>query len=269
MYDLAVDGASDFYVRRPGAKRLIRREPLVGIADGLNLEFLTSHSPFLYASFYAHVGASLYNSSQVTLDADGGVVTFAAAPTTPPTADYTAVPLTNRQVIYFAWAGFALLESMWSRGFLLSNSLASYQMASAEDDHIYIVTQANGVVADPVCGSLTFSTSPRQRALLVRAIELAYLDSLAFESAASDLNIRERAGGIAVDALGRPKNLLALREAAYQEMWRILQTAMDEYYPDGDNYGALANVPHTSEYEQIWHWQTNGAGLVVPMMTHF
>jgi hypothetical protein len=264
MYDLFVAGVNAFFERRPGAKRLVRREPLSGLADGSNTVFLTAHHPFLYSTFAAY----LYNAAQPAgafsaIDADGGVVQFNAAPLVQPVADYTVVPLTNRQIIYFTMAGFDWLETLWQRGFALSSSAAAYVRATADDDHAYIVTSP-GTFTDPTCGSLYFSTSKIQQALLSRCIEMAYLDALAYEAAAVDINIRERLGGISIDASARPKNLLAMKNAVMMDVRRTLYAAMDEYYPNGEHYADKLTPTHTDEYNNIWHWQSDADGTIFP-----
>jgi hypothetical protein len=152
---------------------------------------------------------------------------------------------------------------LWQRGFALSFSDIAYIRATSEDDHAYIATSPTNLT-DPVCGDLTFSTSKTQQALLARCIELAYLDSLAYEASATDIAIRERAGGIALDPTKRPANLLAMKAEVLMDVRRTLYAAMDEYYPNGEHYSANLNPPHTTEYEDIWHWQSGSDGTVYP-----
>lgn len=264
FYDLATDGVKAFYQRRPGAQRLVRREPLSGLVDGTNRDFVTPHHPFLYDTFRAYLyGVQLDPGAFAAIDADGGVVQFNTAPLVQPLADYTAVPLTRRQAIYLAWAGFDLMESLWARGFALSSSDTAYVAATPDDDHAYVVTSPS-VFTDPPCGSLTFSTSRLQQALLARCIEAAYLDLLAYESAAGDLDIRERIGGIAISSSQRPKNLLAMKEQVGKDLVRALYAAMEEYYPDGEQYADYVARVHTNEYRDIWQWQTRTDATITP-----
>ena len=265
MYDLAVDGVNDFYVRRPGAQRLVRLEPLIGIADGVNTVFRTAHAPFLASSLKIYPPNSLTSGTPSYVDADGGVVQLSAAPSVPQVASYTAVPLAAKQVVYIAWAGMQLMEALWSRGFRPSSNGATYIPATPDDDHIYVVlVNTDDTIADPVCGSLTFSTSFSQKNFLNRCIEMAYADALASDAAASDLDVRERAGGIAINATRRTKNIVDARSLAYDELIKSWYAAMDEYYPNGDHYGQYSEPPHTLEYQEIWHWQAV-SGLWAPL----
>lgn len=264
MYDLGVQGVNAFFQRRPGAKRLIPRAPLSGLTDGANKIFYSPHAPFLYSSFSAFMyGTAVVAGSFASVDADRGVITFNAAPLVQPLADYTAVPLTQRQIIYFCFAGFDLMESLYTRGLALSSSSSTYVQATPEDDHAYICTSP-ATLSDPTAGSLFFSTSRIQRQLLERCIEFAYLDSLSYESAAGDVNFRERMGGVAVDAIQRPKNLLAARDALWKDVVRAYYAALDEVDPTGEHYAQKISPVHTDEYKDVWQWQTNANGLVIP-----
>ncbi len=263
LYDLVVDGVNDFYARRPGAKRLVRREPLSGIVDGVNKTFLTAHPTWLQASLKVYVETDMYSAGDLALvDAEGGVVQFAAAPSVQPLADYTAVPLTTQQIVYYAWAGFTLMEHLWTRGLLLSSSATTYAQAAYDSAAIYVVSRSGSAVADPTCGSLTFSTSPTQRAVLAQCIELAYLDSMLFEASLTDVNYRERLGGAAIETLGRPRNIALARNAAYSTLQNAIYAAMDEANPAGDHYGAITTPPHTDEYNTVWEWQSGTNGLI-------
>lgn len=265
MYDLCVDGVFAFYQRRPGTKKLVRREPLVGNPDGVNTIFLTSHKPFLYDSLVVYAASPFTPATIYSADADGGVIRLAQAPVGQVVADYTAVPLTNRQIIYFAWAGFDLMQSLWSRDLRLSNDDDSYVAAGADDAHIYICSVTDDVPTDPVVGSLTFSTSIRQKALLARCIEFAFLDAAMQDAALSDVAIRERFGGIAIDPTRRTKNMLDAKAAQWEDLLRALHTAQDEAFGDsGDQYVTDVEVPHTRDYEWNWQWQY-GNNLLFPL----
>ena len=265
MYNLVTDGVRDFYARRPGAKRLVRREPLSGLADGVNVLFFTPSAPWLEDTLRIYVGNDMYGAGDLQLcDADGGLVQFYDAPATQPLADYTAIPLTTQQVIYYAWAGFELMESLWPRGLMLSVQSDTYSPATYESATIYLVgpTRLSGPVADPVCGSLTFSTSRLQRALLAHCIEMAYLDAMLYEASLTDVNFSERVGGARVDALGRPKNIATARQVAWQSLRNAVLAAMDEAQPNGEHYGLNTVPQHTAEYEQVWQWKSDGTSLV-------
>lgn len=253
-----------FYTRRPSAKRLVRREPLVGMADGSNVIFLTSQKPFLYDSLIVYAANLPLTPLTITnWDADGGVVQMYVAPTVGLTADYTAVPLTARQVIYIAWTGFELMQALWSRDLRLSSSNSTYVAASADDAHIYICSVTDNVPTDPVTGSLTLSTSPRQKALLARCIEYAFLDAATQDAALSDIAIRERLGGIAIDPTRRTRNLVEAKQALWDELQHALRSAQDEVLSDGSQYVTDIVVPHTDEYKDVWQWQTGeGVGLL-------
>lgn len=267
LYDLAVDGLEDFYRRRVGSKQLRRREPLIGAVDGSNVIFLTSQSPILPGSQVVYDTYTPLVPMQVVLaDTDAGLFQLYNAPVARPVADYTVVPITARQIIYYAWAGFELMEGLWSRGFLLSSNDTTYSPATVESGHIYITVgglKTGDVVSDPVSGALTFSTSPLQKALLGRCIEMAYLEAMQYEASLSDVNIRERSGGIAVDSSRRTGNINLAIKSCYEYLLKSWYAAMDEYYPDGEHYGGIASQPHSLEYQTFWDWrQTSGGGLV-------
>ncbi len=263
MYNLVTDGVTDFYARRPGAKRLVRREPLSGMVDGVNDTFLTPHPTWLADSLKVHVGTEVYGARDLAeCDSDGGVIRFYGAPTVQPLADYTAVPLTTQQVVYYAWAGFALMELMWTRGLSLSASDTAFVQAAYDSPAIYVVQRRDSVVLDPLCGTFTFSTSPRQRAVLAQCIELAYLDAMLYEASLTDVNYRERMGGAGIDASSRPRNIASARQVAADQLRNALYAAMDEANPTGDHYGAIALPPHTDEYRQIWEWQSGDSGMM-------
>lgn len=256
MFDLVTSGVEAFFDRRPDAKKLVRREPLVGVVDGTNRVFLIPHAPILYASaLFRSVADPLTSLAYTSLDADGGEVILAVAPTGQVTYSATAVPVTVAQATLYAWAGFQLMERLWSRDFRLSSNASVYAQAVSSDSHIYVCTVDGTTPSDPVCGSLTFSTSPLELAFYGLCVEMAYLDSLMTGSAMRDLDIRERAGGIAVNAIRRPENLLKVRQAMQEDLLRAWRAAMDEYYPDGDHYIDMVDVIHTTYYDQNMHWQ--------------
>lgn len=257
MYDLCVDGVMAWYQRRPSSKRLVRREPLVGVVNGTNTIFLTSHRPFLYESLAIYTADAPFVPATVySADADGGVIRLSYAPDVQAVADYTAVPLSTRQVIYFAWAGFDLMQALWPRDLRLSNDETQYLAASPDDTHIYICSASgDGLPTDPVTGSLTLATSARQRAFLARCIEYAFLEAASVDAALADVAIRERFGGIAVDPTRRTRNILDAKKDLWEDLLRALLSAQDEVYPDGEQYVADVNVQHTEFYEKVFQWQ--------------
>jgi hypothetical protein len=256
LYDLAVDGVNDFYARRPGATRLVRRESLVGDMDGANIVFLTSQRPFLEDSLELYYRNTTTAVTPASVDADGGVIILPNAPNAPITGDYTVVPMTRQQVVNVAWAGYELMQFLWTRAFALSSSSAVYLRAVLDDAHIYIVTNDGGAVSDPVIGDSTFYESQLQRSLLSWCIEYAYLDSLTSEAAASDIMIRERAGGVSIDPSRRPTNLVEAKRVVWDQLLRALNAAMDaDPAAAGLQYGEAVTMPHTQDYLENWRWQ--------------
>lgn len=266
MYDLVADGIRDFYARRPGAQRLVRREPLSGLADGVNNIFTTPHPTWLVESLRVYVGRAVYTSADLAAcDPDGGVIEFSVAPTVQPVADYTAVPLIRQQIVYYAWAGFDLLEIQWARGYVLSSTQPTYTPALYSDAAIYIGQLAgDSQIADPPIGATTFSQSHLQRLALAQCIDVAYLDSLLTESALADISYRERITGIALNSEMRPKNIKLARDTAFDRTRNAIYAAMSEA-GDLDQFNAQTLPPHSADYESIWHWQVDsGAGFVTP-----
>ncbi|MBI5305513.1 MAG: hypothetical protein HY868_25515 [Chloroflexi bacterium] len=266
MYDLARDGVDDFYARRPGAQRLVRREPLSGIVDGANKTFIAQHPTWLLSSLKVYVGDTVYTSADLTCDPDGGVIQFPTAPTVQPLADYTVVPLTKQQIVYFVWAGFDLMEVLWTRGFSLSKNNLLYEPATYTDASIYICQRAqDGTVVDPTIGAVKFSESHPQKMVIAQCTELAYMDSLFSEAAASDISYRERITGIALDSSLRPRNLKLAREVLFASVRNAIYAAMEEAGDIGQ-FSAQTLPPHSADYEAFWHWQKDSpyGGLTVP-----
>ena len=262
LYDLVSDGNTDFFARRVGGKRQLRREPLSGLVDGANKVYLSTLFPLLASSIKVYLGTVLQTlTTHYTVDADLGTFTFVSAPSVQPSIEAVVVPLTSAQVTLYAWAGFHLMESLWFRNLLLSSNISTYAMATYTDAHIYVVQgplTTGAAVADPVCGAATFSTSQTQRGLLSRCTELAYLDSMLYEASLSDVDFSERVGGARVGASRRPANIKAARDSAYQEVVNAVYAAMGE---SDDSMGFLGKgvLPtHSDEYSTIWQWQATG-----------
>jgi hypothetical protein len=265
MYDLAVDGVNGFLARRPGLQRFMRRQPLAGLVDGTTTVFLLPMYPCkLDLSIYLET--TPVTSNEYVFYADTGTVMFYTAPTSQPVADYTAIGLTTAQIVLYLWAGFDLMEALWSRQYALSSSDTAYAMASPSDSHIYICQGPAGVGStptDPVVGTQTFSTSRIQRAWLERCAEFAYLDSMVSEAALSDVNVRERVGGVAISTDHRSANILRARDAMWREVIASMYAALDEQYPDGRHYGGAVGQLHTDYYATHWNWQSNN-GILAP-----
>lgn len=261
LYDLVVDGVAMLYARQPGLLRYQARQPLAGLADGTNLVFQTPLYPVL-STISVYLGGTLQLASAYTLDAAAGTVTFVTAPTVQPTANYTAVGASTQQAVYYAWAGFLLMETVYRRGYSLSNSLSAYALASPTDAHIYVVD--GHTVSDPAAGTATFSTSIFQRGFLERCTHYAYLDAMASEAALSDVDVTQRAGGIAIRTAHRSPNILRAKEALWNELLKARDEALDEADPTGAHYGGAVTQIHSNFYTSILHWQ-NDNGLVVPM----
>lgn len=265
MYDLASDGVNDFFSRRVSAKRGYRRVPLIGIVDGTNRVFLVPHHPILSTDFDLYLGADLEAAAHYTLDADKGVVTFgsAYAPSTQPTADYTAIAASTLQITYFAYAGFGLMEDLAPRGFQLSSSDTVYTPALPDDTYQYVTdadVAVGDVPTDPTTGTVVFSQSRAQREFLARCIELAYIDAMGVDASLSDLDVAERVGGTRINASHRSSNIALMRKTAYQNVMRALYAALDEWYTDGRHYGSFVEPSHSDLYEQVYHWQLRDSG---------
>lgn len=267
MYDLKVDGITAFIQRRPEAQRQMRRQPLIGLV-GSNKEFMFPTFPVLSTSVKVYVANALVLPANYTLDADMGVVLFNTAPSAQPTADCVAMALSNQQIAYYAWAGFSLMESMWTRNYLLTSSNTAFAFASPTSDHIYVCqgpVSTGGVVTDPSAGQLTFSTSQLQREWMARCMEMAYLDSMQAQAALSDVNVRERMGGIQIQTDHRSQSIGQAKERLWRELWDAMYAALDEWDPSMAHYGGAVDAPHSTMYQQQWQWQTDGT-LNIPVL---
>lgn len=272
MYDLTADGITAFYQRQSGAQRFYRRAPLSGIVDGSNKIFLLPLYPVL-APIALYLGATLQTlTTQYTLDATTGTVTFVTAPTVQPVANYTSVQLSNQQIVYFAWAGFDLMEGMYSRGYYLSSNSTTYAQAVPTSTNIYICTLNGTTPVDPAAGTLNFSTSRLQRAWFERCMEFTYLDSMSSNAALSDVNVRERVGGIAISTDHRTKNILSAKKSLWDSLISAIYSALDESEVTNDRYAASGIMPHSDFYESTIQWQLDG-DFIIPgspsiVMTH-
>jgi len=267
VYDIVTNGIADFLARRPGLSRAMRRQPLAGLVDGSNKIFLCPLYPILSTGLKVYLDTTLQTlTTHYTVDTASGTITFVSAPSVQPTADYTAIQLSDQQIVYYTWAGAMLMEALWSRKYALSSSNTAYAFASPTDAHIYLCQgplAAGAVPVDPVIGTLTFSTSQVQRGWLSRCAELAYVDSMMVESALSDINVRERVGGVAITTDHRSANIRQAREALWNEVVSAMYAALDEFDSTGAHYGKIATPMHTEYYTDNWNWQNN-SGILVP-----
>ena len=270
MYDLVSDAFDDYYARRVGGKRKLRREPLSGILDGANVVFMAPLFPIL-ASPKVYLGTTLLTvTTDYSVDTDSGVFTFVNPPNVQPSADITVVPLTSSEIALYAWAGFNLMEAEWHRGYLLSSSSSVYAMAAYDSSHIYVVDGGvitGQAVSDPVTGASTFSASQTQRQVIARCTELAYLDSLLYEASLSDVDFAERVGGARVNASRRPTNIKQSRDVAMKQVEDSIMAAMMESDPSLTFLGARRSAPRSTEYSAIWAWEDTGSiGAMVPQL---
>ena len=247
--------------------RFTRRQPLAGIVDGSNKVFLCPTYPVLAAGFVLYLGATVQTlTTQYTLDTSSGVVTFGTAPAVQPTADYTAIQLSQTQMNYYNWAGFNLMESLWARKYMLSSSATSFTFASPTDTNMYVCqgpVSSGAVPTDPLAGSLTFSTSQAQRGWLERCAEFAYLDSMSSEAALSDVDVTERVGGIRIATSHRSQNIVKAKQEMWCELLSSMYSALDEWDSSGAHYGSAAAQIHSNYYTQTWNWQNNN-GILAP-----
>lgn len=264
MYNLAVQGIAGLLARRVGLSRFMRRQPMGGLVNASNVVFTLPQYPCL-STISVYSGSNLVSAASYNFYSDTGVVQFYNAPSAQPTADYTCIQLTNQQLVYYVLAGFALMESMYSRGFLLSNSPTAYAMASPTDSAIYICQgplATGGLPTDPVTGNTTFSASPIQRSWLERCAEYAYMDGMSLDAALSDVDVSERVGGVRINTSHRAPNIVRAKESMLSELYSAMYSALDETFSDGRHYGKVAAQQHSSYYNDIFQWQNNNGTLV-------
>jgi hypothetical protein len=246
----------------------IARDPLSGIVDSSNTVFYSTYRPILSSgSVGVRVSGSL--TSAYTLEAEQGCFIFTSAPAAQPVADYTIAAYPDRVIRSVIVAGFDEMELQWFRGLALSETQGTGQLILAGESsaNAYVVNSSG---SDPPVGSVFFSTSWAQRALLGACIQLAYVKLLIGEHAMSSF-VWAEAQGLKVDKSMIAKNLLAFKDNLEKSLAKKLEQAQQEFYGAG-NFGTFIADPHTKEYlahrfweraslDEDWRGQTSYTGF--------
>lgn len=250
MYDLAITGITAFArFGRVLSQRKIPRDPLLGFVDGTNKTFFTNYKPLLTSGSAAvYVGP---NQVGGTADFETGEITLTAAPIDQPVATYTFTPYTPTQILQFVISGFDEMEGRWSRDWKLVDGSG---VVADETSAQILVADKDG--NDPTCGNFLFSTSRIQQALLTACCEYKYTETQLLEAAIGDFQYREGLRGMLVDKTIRPENIERALKVLDETVKRVMQEAMDSYYPGGEHFGGYQSSPATAEYMETLEWQT-------------
>lgn len=247
--DLATDGITLF--SRFGnvlSQRSISRDPLSGLVDGTNKVFHTNYYPLLTSgSLTVKVGANSVTGGSA--DYDTGEITLANPPVEQPLANYTFTPFTAMQVLQFLLSGFDEMELRWNRGFTLVDG-----SGNPADENSAQILLVDSDAVDPPIGSLTFSASRSQIAILMLCTEYRYYASQAGEAAIGDFMFRETLRGMSVDKSKRPSNIEAVLARLDKRLDAAVLIAQDELL-DGSQYGSAIYDPITYDYLANFEWQ--------------
>lgn len=247
-YDISVRGMVDFarYTHILEQQK-ISRDPLSGILDGNNKVFNTQYSPVLTSgSVGFYVNGSLVPG---TMDYNTGELTLTTAPSAQPFATYTFTPYTSFQTLQFLLRGFDEMETLWPRSWRVVDASGNY--ADETSANLYVVDSAGN---DPTVGSLLFSASRNQIALLMAASEYGFLKTRYYSAAGSDYMWRETVRGMTIDKQKRPENLKGAVEMARENLDRILAGAWID--AGVASYGAFTANPATLDYMANYDWMT-------------
>lgn len=251
-YNLAVQGYVGFTrVSLSLAQRRIARDPLSGPVNSSNRVFYTNFAPLLSSGsnpLRVYSGGSTVTGSA---DYDTGEITLDAVPTSQPLATYTYSPYTGAQIMRFLINGFAEMEGRWRQGYQLLDSLGV--LADENSDALFVCNQHG---EEPVCGSLTFSTSIAQQALLMACADYAYNLAVMGEAARTDHMLKEGNRGMMIDKTRRPGNIELLMKRLDDQINGLLYSAQAETL-GGSIYGAFIASPLTLDYLKTLEWQTS------------
>ena len=254
-YNLWVDGLRDVdRIARLFNKKVIGRDPLSGVVDGVNTYYyaqfypvMSSPTPSIYTS-----GSALIPVTDYAIDYDSGMVTFVVPPSVQPSASYTTAKYSETTMRSILVAGFDEMEGLWFRGLTLSETVgANAVLPITESSGSAYITTSSG--SDPQVGAIYFGDSRNQINLYAKCVQLAFYRTLMGEHALSDF-IWTEAQGLRVDKSMTVRNLKLAYDALKDTLDDILKKAQYEWYGDALFGGAIYS-PHTQDYVAHNYWQ--------------
>ena len=256
MYNLLVEGIRDLsrYTSLLQQKK-VAHDPLSGIVDGSNRTFYAQFSPVLTSgSLTAYVSGSVV--SVESTDYETGVITLSNAPAKQPDATYTFTPFTNNQQVSMLMSGFDEMQSRWVRpDWFLSSGSVVLVSPTEDDTAIFMVQrQTSGSLVDPPCsGSVPFSWLRTQVRFYMACCTYSYLARQLTETALTGISFRERAGA-QIDRTRIPANIKLALDVAEENVIRSMRAAWDEFYTDGEQFGAAIAPDHSVGYDTQFNW---------------
>lgn len=237
--------------RNPWMRQSVVQEPIVGIIDGTNTRFNLASPPAVSATatFITSAGVTVNPSA---VDYDSGAILLGSAPTTSIYASYTHSLLSNTDAYGLFEEGFALMESLWSRGY--------YLVATGD---VKSISSSPSTVVDPVIKTSTFSAHVQQTALAVDCMYYTWVNSALGEATYNAMAVREqRASGLQIDRTRQPDAFKNMIEAAEKRLAASLENAMIDAGAESDLYGGGAIAAIRSNWNAVnsW-WQTSQDGI--------
>jgi len=234
-------------------KKTVGRDPLSGIVDDVNQYFYTNYQPILSSGSVGVYtsGSSPIASTEYTIDYSAGLVTFNTAPSVQPSMTYQTARLSDYDMKSILVTGFDEMETMWFRGFALSETVGNAVVPITEDSPTAYITQSTG--SDPQIGTIYFADSRAQIGLYIKCVQLAYIRNLMTETGYSHYLYAE-AQGAKVDKSKTTANLAMAYDRLLKSIQDTLKAAQYEWYGDSVFGGAILS-PHTKDFTAHNFWQ--------------
>lgn len=234
-------------------KRVVARDPLSGVVDGVNTIFYANYYPLLSSgSIGLYVGGNTaVSASAYTIDYDAGCFVLTPAPVSQPSANYTFAKYSETIIRSVMVAGFDEMEGRWLRGLTLSDTLSAIAPITEYSSHAYLVDSSG---SDPQVGAITWSQSRAQIDFYAKCTQLAFYRTLAGEHALSDF-IWKEAQGLFIDKSKTVPNLMAVIAELEKAMAKVQENAQLEWYGSDALYGGTITPPATREFLAHRYWQ--------------
>ena len=237
--------------RNPWMSQRVVQEPVVGLIDGINTRFNLASPPAVNYSalFITSSGVAVVPTA---LDYDSGAILLASAPITSIYASYTHSLLANTNAYGLFEEGFALMESMLSRGYFL--------VATGD---VKAISSSASTVVDPVVSTTTFSAHVQQTALVVDCMYYAWVQSSLAEATYNAMAVREqRASGLQIDRTRQPDAFKSMIEMAEKRLSASLIAALVDAGEEDDAYegGAIGAIRSNWNAVNSW-WQASQDGI--------
>jgi hypothetical protein len=253
-YNLWTDGLADVdRLVRLFNKQQRSREPMSGLADGVNTYFYAQYTPILSSgSVYLYTsGSDPLVSTDYVLDSNSGLVIFDTAPSVQPSITYQTARYSDMTMRSLLIAGFDEMELRWYRGLCLSETIGSLTLITETSGSAYI-TDSSGSAPSAING-VAFENSRAQIGFYAKCVQLAYLKSLLPESALFGYLWAE-SGGLRVDKSMTTRNLKMALDALDDDLDQAKSSVQFEWLGDALYGGAIA-TPYTADFVAHRWWQ--------------